>query len=46
MKFLMTYKGNEARVEFERAARMTQNARQRERLLWRAARCGAAYGPR
>jgi RNA polymerase sigma factor (sigma-70 family) len=29
----------EARVEFERAARMTQNARQRERLLWRAARC-------
>jgi predicted RNA polymerase sigma factor len=29
----------EARVEFERAARLTQNARSRERLLARAARC-------
>jgi predicted RNA polymerase sigma factor len=32
----------EARMEFERAASMTQNARQRERLLLRARRCGAA----
>jgi RNA polymerase sigma factor (sigma-70 family) len=30
---------DEARAEFERAAGMTQNARQRERLLYRAARC-------
>jgi RNA polymerase sigma-70 factor (ECF subfamily) len=30
----------EARVEFERAASMTRNARQRERLLARAAQCG------
>jgi RNA polymerase sigma factor (sigma-70 family) len=29
----------EAAREFERAAAMTQNTRQRERLLWRAARC-------
>jgi RNA polymerase sigma-70 factor, ECF subfamily len=32
----------EARREFERAAEMTQNARQRERLLWRAQRSGAS----
>jgi RNA polymerase sigma-70 factor, ECF subfamily len=32
----------EARGEFERAAQMTQNARQRERLLWRAQRSGAS----
>ena len=30
---------DEAAGEFERAAAMTQNTRQRERLLWRAARC-------
>ncbi|HEY4013620.1 MAG TPA: sigma-70 family RNA polymerase sigma factor [Polyangiaceae bacterium] len=30
----------EARGEFERAASLTRNARQRERLLGRAARCG------
>ena len=30
----------EAKTEFERAARMTQNARQRERLLQRAVNCG------
>ncbi len=30
----------EARAEYERAAELTQNERQRERLLWRAARCG------
>lgn len=30
----------EARVEFERAASLTENARQRERLLERAAACG------
>jgi predicted RNA polymerase sigma factor len=29
----------DARVEFERAAELTQNARQRERLLLRAAGC-------
>jgi predicted RNA polymerase sigma factor len=29
----------EARAEFERAASLTQNARQRERLLGRAAAC-------
>jgi RNA polymerase sigma factor (sigma-70 family) len=32
----------EARREFERAAEMTQNSRQRERLRLRAARCGAS----
>jgi RNA polymerase sigma factor (sigma-70 family) len=32
----------EARVEFERAASLTENARQRERLLARAAACGGA----
>jgi RNA polymerase sigma factor (sigma-70 family) len=32
----------EARGEFERAASLTQNARQRERLLERAAACGRA----
>jgi predicted RNA polymerase sigma factor len=32
----------EARREFERAAEMTQNSRQRERLLWRAARSGTS----
>jgi predicted RNA polymerase sigma factor len=32
----------EARKDFERAAEMTQNSRQRERLLWRAARSGAS----
>lgn len=32
----------EAKAEFERAAEMTRNARQRERLLWRAQRCGAS----
>jgi RNA polymerase sigma factor (sigma-70 family) len=32
----------EARAEYERAAELTQNARQRERLLWRAARCTAS----
>jgi predicted RNA polymerase sigma factor len=32
----------EARTEFERAAEMTQNARQRERLLWRARRSVAS----
>jgi len=32
----------EARTEFERAALMTQNARQRERLLQRARSCGQA----
>ena len=31
---------DEARSEFERAARLTQNARQRARLLGRAAACG------
>ena len=30
---------DEAGAEFTRAANMTQNGRQRERLLWRAARC-------
>jgi RNA polymerase sigma factor (sigma-70 family) len=30
---------DEARAEFTRAAAMTQNGRQRERLLWRAGRC-------
>jgi predicted RNA polymerase sigma factor len=30
----------EAREEFERAASLTQNARQRERLLARAGACG------
>lgn len=33
---------SEARREFERAAEMTQNSRQRERLLWRAGRSGAS----
>ena len=33
---------DEARSEFERAARLTQNARQRTRLLGRAAACGRA----
>lgn len=32
----------EARSEFERAARMTQNTRQRERLLQRARSCGSS----
>jgi RNA polymerase sigma factor (sigma-70 family) len=32
----------EARGEFERAAEMTQNARQRERLLWRAQHSGVS----
>jgi predicted RNA polymerase sigma factor len=32
----------EARREFERAAEMAQNSRQRERLRWRAARSGAS----
>jgi RNA polymerase sigma-70 factor, ECF subfamily len=32
----------EARVEFERAASLTRNARQRERLLARAAECARA----
>ena len=32
----------EARQEFERAAAMTQNARQRERLLRRAERAGSS----
>jgi predicted RNA polymerase sigma factor len=32
----------EARKDFERAAEMTQNSRQRERLLWRAARSGTS----
>jgi len=32
----------EARREFERAASLTQNTRQRERLLYRAARCGSS----
>jgi predicted RNA polymerase sigma factor len=31
---------NEAQAEFERAARLTQNAREREFLLNRAAACG------
>jgi RNA polymerase sigma factor (sigma-70 family) len=31
---------DEAKAEFERAARMTQNARQREQLLLRASKCG------
>jgi predicted RNA polymerase sigma factor len=31
----------EARAEFERAASLTRNAKQRERLLERAAACGA-----
>ena len=33
---------HEARKDFERAAGMTQNSRQRERLLWRAARSGTS----
>jgi RNA polymerase sigma-70 factor (ECF subfamily) len=33
---------DEARAEFERAAGLTRNARQRERLLGRAARCAPA----
>jgi len=33
---------DEARTEFERAALMTPNARQRERLLYRARTCGLA----
>ncbi|HEY6079796.1 MAG TPA: RNA polymerase subunit sigma-24, partial [Polyangiaceae bacterium] len=33
---------SEARVEFERAAQLTRNARSRERLLARAARCAAS----
>ena len=37
-------RGTEARVEFERAARLTQNARERALLLERAAR-SAASGP-
>jgi predicted RNA polymerase sigma factor len=32
---------DEARREFERAAHLTQNARQRERLLARAAECAS-----
>jgi RNA polymerase sigma-70 factor, ECF subfamily len=32
----------EARAEFRRAAEMTQNTRQRERLLWRAERSGSS----
>jgi RNA polymerase sigma factor (sigma-70 family) len=32
----------EARTEFERAARMTQNTRQRDRLLQRARSCGSS----
>jgi len=31
---------DEAKIEFERAALMTQNARQREQLLLRASKCG------
>ena len=33
---------NEARVEFERAAALTRNARERDLLLDRAERCGQA----
>ena len=33
---------DEARLEFEKAAQLTQNARQRERLLARAAECASA----
>jgi predicted RNA polymerase sigma factor len=36
----------EARAEFERAASMTQNSRERELLLRRAAECAAHPGPR
>jgi predicted RNA polymerase sigma factor len=32
----------EARAEFERAARLTENVRQRERLIERARACGAS----
>jgi predicted RNA polymerase sigma factor len=35
----------EARAEFERAATLTRNVRQRERLLARAAACAAAALP-
>jgi predicted RNA polymerase sigma factor len=34
-------RASEARVEFERAASLARNARQRERLLERAAACAA-----
>jgi RNA polymerase sigma-70 factor (ECF subfamily) len=33
-------RSHEARVEFERAAALTRNARERELLLGRAAACG------
>jgi predicted RNA polymerase sigma factor len=33
---------NEARAEFERAASLTQNARERDLLLARAQACGAS----
>jgi predicted RNA polymerase sigma factor len=36
---------DEARVEFERAASMTRNARERVLLLERAAACGSASPP-
>jgi RNA polymerase sigma-70 factor (ECF subfamily) len=37
---------DEARVEFERAAALTRNARERELLRARAASCADAAGPR
>jgi len=37
---------DEARVEFERAAALTRNARQRERLLERARACTPGPGAR
>ena len=37
---------SEARAEFERAASLTQNARERKLLLDRAAACGNAAGDR
>ena len=38
-------RSDEARVEFERAASLTQNARERELLLERAAACSRESGP-
>jgi predicted RNA polymerase sigma factor len=38
-------RNDEARVEFERAASLTQNARERELLLRRAAACSGGASP-
>jgi predicted RNA polymerase sigma factor len=38
-------RADEARAEFERAASLTRNARERKALLDRAAACGRGGGP-